>query len=72
MQGTFGTIVTITGNNFSGATLVRLGQSAAAFTVNSPTKITATVPKESFPGYYRWSVTTPGGTATSFAVFHYT
>ena len=70
-QGFPGTHVTITGTNFTGATSVKLGSKAASFTVNSSTKITATVPTESFNGSYRWSVTTPGGTATSVSFFRY-
>jgi hypothetical protein len=70
-QGFPGTKVTITGTNFTGATSVKLGSRAAAFTVNSSTSITATVPTESFLGSYRWSVTTPGGTATSVSFFRY-
>jgi hypothetical protein len=50
---------------------VKLGSRPASFTVNSATSITATVPTESFNGSYRWSVTTPGGTATSTSFFHY-
>jgi hypothetical protein len=70
-QGFPGTKVTITGTNFTGATSVQLGSRAASFTVNSSTQITATVPTESFLGSYRWSVTTPGGTATSVSFFRY-
>jgi hypothetical protein len=36
--------VTITGSNFAGASSVKLGATPAKFTVNSSTKITATVP----------------------------
>ncbi|MDO9078895.1 MAG: IPT/TIG domain-containing protein, partial [Brevundimonas sp.] len=40
-----GTVVTITGTNFTGVTAVRFGAAAAtAFTVNSATQITATAP----------------------------
>jgi hypothetical protein len=70
-QGFPGTKVTITGTNFTGATSVQLGSKAAAFTVSSPTRITATVPTEPSTGSYRWSVTTPGGTATSSTFFRY-
>jgi hypothetical protein len=66
-----GATVTITGTNFTGATSVKLGSKAANFTVNSATKITATVPTEPSKGNYRWSVTTPGGTATSSGFFRY-
>jgi hypothetical protein len=70
-QGFPGTKVTITGTNFTGATSVLLGTKAASFTVNSSTSITATVPTESFLGSYRWTVTTPGGSATSASFFRY-
>ncbi len=70
-QGFPGTIVTINGTNFSGATSVKLGTTAATFTVNSSTKITATTPNMRLFGNYRWSVTTPGGTATSPGTFRF-
>ena len=42
-----GTVVTITGTDFTGATAVDFGSDAAtAYTVNSPTSITATTPAE--------------------------
>ena len=42
-----GTLVTITGTNFTGATSVKFGSTAAtSFTVVSPTKITAVAPPE--------------------------
>ena len=69
--GPVGQKVTITGTNFNGTTGVKLGTSAAKFTVNSPTKITATVPTIAH-GSYKWSVTTPAGTAASTASFHVT
>jgi hypothetical protein len=70
-QGFQGTVVTITGTNFTGATSVKLGSVAAAFTVNSSTSITATVPREFFLGSYHWVVTTPNGTATSTSLFRF-
>jgi hypothetical protein len=67
--GHVGQLVTITGKNFAGVTGVRLGTTSATVTVNSQTKITATVP--TIPhGYYRWSVSNPAGTATSTGSFH--
>jgi hypothetical protein len=54
----------ITGSNFTGTTSLKLGGVSAQFTLNSATKITATVP--TIPhGLYKWSVTTPAGTGTS-------
>jgi len=56
-----GTAVTITGTNFTGATSVTFGGTAAtSFTINSPTSITAIVGSGT-SGYV--IVTTPGGTA---------
>jgi uncharacterized repeat protein (TIGR03803 family) len=69
-SGTVGSQVTITGMSFSQATGVKFGGVAATvFTVNSNTKITATVPSGAVSG--KISVSTPGGTglsATSFTV----
>jgi hypothetical protein len=57
-----GTSVTITGANFTGATGVKFGSTAATgVTVNSATKITATSPAGS--GTVDVTVTTPGGTS---------
>ncbi len=72
-SGKRGISVTINGTNFSGATAVKLGLIAASFTVNSSTKITAVVPSSAHVGsQYRWSVTTPGGSASSFTYFRVT
>ncbi len=57
-----GTIVTITGTGFTGATSVRFGSvGAASFSVVSPTSITATTPAGIGP--VGVSVVTPGGTS---------
>ncbi|MFB9843984.1 IPT/TIG domain-containing protein [Mucilaginibacter ginsenosidivorans] len=57
-----GATVTINGSNFSNATSVKFGTTAAgSFTVNSATKITAVVAAGSSDGI---TVSTPGGTAT--------
>lgn len=46
LEGGTGSIMTITGTNFTGATAVSIGgKPATNFTVNSPTSITATVPQ---------------------------
>ncbi len=67
-SGPVGTIVTLTGTDFSGATSVRFhGTAALAFSVDSDTQITATVPGGATSG--RVSVTTPIGTATSATSF---
>jgi hypothetical protein len=66
--GVSGTIVTITGTNFTGATQVNFGGTpSASFTVNSSTTITATVGNGSSGSV---SITTPTGTA-SLAGFTY-
>jgi hypothetical protein len=66
--GTVGTVVTITGQNFTGATGVSFGGTqATSFTVMSPASITATV---STGASGNVSVTTPGGTG-SLAGFVY-
>lgn len=66
-----GTAVTITGTNFTGATAVRIGSFAIPnFTVVSATSIALVLPTGtgSVSGYL--SVATPGGTATSTALFN--
>jgi len=56
-----GTTVTITGTNFTGATSVSFGSSAAShFEVTSPTSIVAVSPSHA-PGRVDVTVTTPGG-----------
>jgi hypothetical protein len=66
-SGAPGTHVTITGSAFTGATAAKFNGIAAAFTVNSSTQITATVPATANTGPI--SITSPGGTATSTATF---
>lgn len=65
--GAGGTLVTITGLHFTGATSVTFGGVAATFTVVSDTTISATVPASSPTGVI--AVTTPAGTATSATQF---
>ncbi|MFJ9448304.1 IPT/TIG domain-containing protein [Kitasatospora sp. NPDC101235] len=61
-----GTKVTLTGTHLAGATAVAFGTTpAAAFTVDSDTQITATVPAGSAAGKVDVTVTTPGGTGTA-------
>ena len=66
-SGPVGTSVVITGTDLTGATLVTFDNVSATFTVNSATRITATVPSGATTG--KIAVTTPGGTATSAADF---
>ena len=69
-QATPGTMVTLAGGAFGGATSVKFGAVAVAplsFTVVSNNSITATVPAAAISG--RVTVTTPAGTATSPADF---
>ena len=66
-SGPVGTTVTINGTNLSGATAVKFTNTAASYTVNSATQITATVPSGATSGPI--SATTPSGTATSSGSF---
>jgi len=62
-----GTVVSLTGLNFTGTTAVAFGGTASAsFTLTSSTAITATVGNGATG---RITVTNPGGTATSTGVF---
>ena len=67
-SGLAGTIVTITGTDFAGATAVSFnGVAATSFTVDSATSITATVPTSATTGPIY--VTTTGGTGSSSGNF---
>ncbi len=66
-SGLPGAVVTVTGENFVQVQSVAFNGVAAAFTVGSPTSLTATVPQGTTTGPI--SVTTLGGTGTSSAVF---
>jgi hypothetical protein len=59
---TGGTVVTITGKNFTNASEVKFGTTAATFTVDSDTEITTTAPKTERPGPVDISVTSFAGT----------
>ncbi len=66
--GTTGTSVTVAGSNFTGATALTFGGTAAqSFSVDSDTQITANVAAGTTTG--KITVTTPEGTATSVATF---
>ena len=66
-----GTGVTITGTNFTGATVVKFGTASAAFTVNNATSITATAPAGS-AGAVDVTVTTSAGTSATGASDQFT
>jgi uncharacterized repeat protein (TIGR03803 family) len=67
-SGPVGTPVVITGNNFTGATIVTFDAKwQASFTVNSDTQITAIVPPKATVGTI--TVRTPNGTGTSTQTF---
>jgi len=69
-SGDSGTVVSIAGNYFLGATIVSFGGTAAtSFTVNSDTQITATVGSGTTG---KITITTPSGTCTSAADFTFT
>lgn len=69
-SGPAGTSVSISGSGFTGASAVTFNGTSAAFTVNSDTQITATVPSGASSGPI--GVTAPGGTATSGGSFSVT
>lgn len=66
-SGTAGTVVTIRGNYFSGATNVSFGGVAGTLGSVSDTLLTATVPTGAISGPI--SITTPGGTSSSSTSF---
>ena len=68
-----GTIVTVTGTGFTGATAVNFGAANPAifYTVNSPTSLTVTAPSAAI-GAVDVTVTTPGGTSATGAADRFT
>jgi bacillolysin len=70
-SGPVGTVVTLTGQGFTGASSVTFnGTAATAFTVASDQEIWATVPAGARSGYI--AITTPQGTATSSRMYEVT
>ncbi len=63
-HGRAGTLITLTGKNLLGATQAQLRGVSTSFTVVSTTRVQARVPA-GVAGLAKWTVTTPGGTATS-------
>lgn len=68
--GLAGTVVTLTGTNFSGVSVVALGSLACAFTIVSPTTITATVPAGAADGPF--TVVSASGVGVSASLFDVT
>ena len=66
--GAVGSAVTITGVSLTQTTKVTIGGVTAAFTVNSDTQLTATVPAGAKTGQ-KITIGTPGGTVSSSGVF---
>ena len=66
-SGAVGTHVVITGTGLTQTTTVTFGGVKSAFTVNSATQVTATVPTGAITGKIK--IKTSGGTATSAATF---
>ena len=66
-SGGAGAMVVITGTSFAGVTGVYFNGESAAFTTNSPSQITATIPYFATPG--RIAVATADGTSTSATDF---
>lgn len=62
-NGLAGTVVTITGSNFTGATSVKFNGTSTSYLVDSDTKVIADVPPGATTG--KISVTTPNGVAVS-------
>ncbi|MCY1078835.1 IPT/TIG domain-containing protein [Archangium lansingense] len=66
-SGPVGTLVTLNGSGFTGATDVRLGNTSLAVTPNSDTQLTVTIKTGTLSGTFR--VDAPGGRATSDSSF---
>src|SRR5439155_4265243 len=66
-SGTVGTVVTLNGSGFTGATDVAFNGTSATFTVVGDTRITTSVPNSATTG--KIAVTSPGGRGTSGTSF---
>lgn len=66
--GASGTVITVDGTGFTGVTAVKIGTASASFTVQSSTRLVATVPTTA-ADVVALSVTTAGGTVTSTGTF---
>ena len=66
-SGPVGTVITLNGSGFTGATDVRLGNTPLAVTPKSDTQLTVTLPAGTLSGTFR--VDSPGGRATSDSSF---
>jgi len=64
---TGGTVITLTGSGFTGATAVMFGTTSATPTVNSDTSITVTSPATTASGVVDITVVTPAGTSATSA-----
>ncbi|MFE4652290.1 IPT/TIG domain-containing protein [Streptomyces sp. NPDC056707] len=64
-----GTTVTLTGTNLGDVTTVQFGTTATAFTIVSPTQITATAPPGS-EGAVQVTAISPGGTSGGLSYFY--
>jgi hypothetical protein len=71
-ETTGGDEVTITGDNFTGATGVSFGTTAAVFTVDDDQTITATSPVATSTGPVNVTVTTSGGTSATSSADEFT
>jgi len=70
-NGPPGTVVSITGTNFTGASAVYFdGIPASLFTVNSPTSITATVPANATSGLITVNNSCTGVSSSSFTIIN--
>ncbi|PTL79262.1 IPT/TIG domain-containing protein [Vitiosangium sp. GDMCC 1.1324] len=66
-SGPVGTVVTLNGSGFTGATDVRLGNTSLTVTPKSDTQLTVAIPTGTLSGTFR--VDAPGGRATSGSTF---